>query len=232
LPDCPECGAHVPESDDHHDKDIEFTKTDPGGPRKAQRKSRFHVPWGLFILLGGYAAVSYTYIHFKDLDSPQYRAAMHLRSASQILGKDSGSSATNDQLLEAYNHLIESLILFPDDRWAHDQLEKVEWTLAVRGRKPPPELKRRADMLASAYQNIQAGRTSVLPVGPRDIWDIDAVVDAPGRLVRYFTFGGLVIILLWSYKEFQDYQFHRKHEDEKHLDRREDLRDLDSHRRR
>jgi hypothetical protein len=87
-------------------------------------------------------------------------------------------------------------------------------------------------MLAGQYAQIQEGQRSAMPVGLRNRWDIDALMNSPAEMTRYTLLGGLVIILLWAYKEFQDYLHGRKQDDEKHLHRREELRSLHAHRKR
>jgi hypothetical protein len=231
LPDCPECGAHVPDHGDaHHDSDVTFNE-EQDGKRTATRRRRFHFPWGLVIILGVYAGVSYAYIRNKELNSPSFIAGNHLRAAMQILGQDNGASQPLDSLQTAYAHLVEALGAFPDDKWAHEQLEQVRMVMVRRGTKPLPDLQRKADFLAAAYQELQAGRRHALPVGMRDEWDVDGVMAAPGQMARYAVFGGLVIVLLWAYKQMQEYKFSSKLADERHLDRREELKHLHSHRR-
>jgi hypothetical protein len=198
----------------------------------AKRRWRIHVPWGLFVILGLYGAGVKYYVAYHQENDPQVQAAKHLVAAARILGKDNGASASLENLNKAYEELLQALALFPDDKWAHEQIEQVEWQLRKRGRKPDEGQRRRAEMLANLWQQIQAGRQSVLPVGARDKWDVDAVLDFPNVASQYAMLGGLIIILLWAYREYQDYLHQRGKEDERHLDRREELRHMHVQRRR
>jgi len=127
---------------------------------------------------------------------------------------------------------VEALTLTPEDGWGQQELEKVSWAMARRGTKPPADLKRRADFIAAAWQADQASKRSQLPEGPRERFGFDALEDKAVRLQRYIGLGGVVIFLLWIYREFQDYKFLHKRDDEHELLRRDELRELDAHRRR
>ena len=113
-----------------------------------------------------YSGASYAYIHFATLDSPRYAAATHLRIAGQILANDNGDTASVEDLQVAYQNLVASLTLFPDDRWAHEQLEKVEWALHARGKSPDPEQKRKAAFLGAKFAEMSRGGTSSYPWDP------------------------------------------------------------------
>lgn len=232
LPDCPHCGAQVDhDGHGHHDSDIVVHR---GRDKKIEvgRKWKFHVPWGLFLVLGLYAAGAYSYVQYTNSTSPQTLAAKHLAVAEDILGKDNGESAKSDQLQVAYQELIDALTITPEDAWGHQQLEVVTWELNRRGQKPPAELKRRGDFLAASWQNMQAAKTSQLPESPRERFGLDELEDSASRAKRYIALGSLIIILLWAYKEFQDYKFMHRREDEHEVLHREELLDLGSHRRR
>lgn len=233
LPDCPHCGARVEgESDTHHDRDIVVHRDAGGNVAEVRRRWRLHVPWGLFIILGLYGAAAYGYVQYSDRTSPETRAAQHLMAAERILGPDNGDSAKSEDLLAAYRHLIEALALTPADAWGHTQLERVGWALARRGQKPPPDLKRQADFLGAQWSHIQQDRSSQFPESPRERFGFDAIEDSAGRLRQYLLYGGAVILLFWIYREFQEYKFLHKRDDEHELVRRDELRALDSHRRR
>ncbi|MBS2029461.1 MAG: hypothetical protein JST54_16285 [Deltaproteobacteria bacterium] len=234
LPDCPHCGAHIEQHDRdaHHDKDIRVQRDAGGRAVEVHRKWKVHVPWGLFLLLGLYSAAAYAYVQYSDQTSPQTIAAQHLAAAEQILGSDNGETAKAESLQRAYAHLIEALTLTPEDSWGQQELEKVTWAMARRGTKPPAELKRRADFIAASWQSIQAGKQSQLPESANERFGFDAIESKAVRLQRYLSLGGVVIFLLWIYREFQDYKFLHKRDDEHELLRRDELHELDVHRRR
>lgn len=232
LPDCPHCGAHVDHDPDaHHDRELRIERPH-GRAVEVHRKWKLHVPWGLFVLLGLYGAAAYGYVQYTDQTSPQTLAGQHLLAAQTLLGPDDGDTARDEDLQKAYAELVEGLQILPDDAWGHQQLERVRWALAKRNQQPPPELKRRADFLASARLAAEQGRQSQLPVGPRERFGVDGLVDSAVRLKRYLGVGGLVILVFWFYIELQDYKFAHKRDDEHEVQRREELRALHAHRRR
>lgn len=232
LPDCPHCGAHAEQDPDtHHDRELVVHR---GRDRKLEvgRKWKIHVPWGLFIVLGLYGAGAYAYVEYTNQTSPETRAGKHLLVAERILGKDNGETAKSDQLQVAYAEIVAALTLTPDDAWGHQELEKVGWELGRRGLRPPAELVRRANFLAASWQNEQASKRSQLPESPVERFGLDTFEDEATRLKRYLGLGSVIIIALWAYKEFQDYKFIHKRDDEHELLHREELRELGSHRKR
>ena len=233
LPDCPHCGAPVDHDPDaHHDREIELHRDSGGRVEEVRRRWKLHVPWGLFILLGLYSAAASGDVVYTDRTSPQTLAGQLLVAAERILGADNGDSARTEDLVAAYRHLIQALSLTPDDAGGQKQLERVGWALARRNEAVPPDLKRQADFLGAEWARIQQDRSSQFPESPRERFGFDEIEDKATRLRRYLGFGGVVIVLLWMYREFQDYKFLHKRDDEHELVRRDELRALDAHRRR
>jgi hypothetical protein len=233
APDCPRCGARVNDDvADHHDEELQVDRDRSGKAVEVRRKWKLHVPWGLFLLFGLYGAAAYAYVDYTDHRSPEALAAQNLELAAQLIGPDNGETARDADLQAAYQHLVDGLAVNTDDAWGHKELEVVTFALARRGQKPPADLKRRADFLAANWNHLQQARTSNLPESPRERFEFDRWEDKASRLKRYLGFGGVIIVLLWIYREFQDYKFLHKRDDEHELLRRDELRDLDSHRRR
>jgi hypothetical protein len=234
LPDCLHCGAHVEaDPDAHHDRDLLIRRGhDRSGGVEVHRRWKLHVPWGMFVVLGLYSVAAYFYVQYTDQTSPETIGTQHLVAAQKLLGPDNGDTAPDADLLTAYGELITGLQILPEDAWGHQELDRVTWALAKRNQRPPPDLKRRADFLASARYNAEQGRKSVLPESPMERFQLGGIVDSAARLKRYLGLGGVVILLFWLYIEFQDYKFTHKRDDEHEVRRREELRALNAHRKR
>lgn len=236
LPECAECGAAV--KGDEVDFDVGgYGKKGQKIHKKAhhkldQQKPRMHVPWGLFIILALYFGGVWGYVRYEYYYSPKYIAAKHLRSADQLLGGGDGGRVSLDALKDALDHLIQALNAFPEDTWTQTRIEGVVRHLKERGEKLTKDQQHTVDSLALTYRRNQDAKTSFLPIGARDIWDVDSVLDMPNTMMRNSVVGGLFILAFWLYRTIQD----RKHLHalalERDAYRSEEIDDLGVHRKR
>lgn len=214
LPECAHCGTRIAR-----------------GPR-AQKKSRFPIPWGLFIVLGLYFGSVYAFTQYEFYNSPEYVAARHMRAADQLMGPNGGRTAKLPELEEALDHLLAALEKMPEDAWSHQQVEQVLIRLKERGYEVPKEKQRLLDMLARKYALADQAKRPVLIIGARDIWDFNSIAEMPDKIRRYSWFGGLLIFLIWLYIRWQDMKGADAFLDEKDDERRQELEELGAHRRR
>ena len=219
LPDCPECHREVPES-------AREAAARPQDPVQRGKKIKWPVPWGLFIMLGVYFGLVSLLTHWEYVRSPEYLASRSLRTAAQLLGSDDGRTVEKDKLLDALAALLEAIRQVPDNPYPYQQVEVVARRLEERKVKVPQEMKRELDVLGGRYRAIQDSRKSFMPIGARDIWDIDELSTVPGRIAKRSAVGGLIIFVIWLYRALQE----RKHAIEMELvrqaERRKDLRNL------
>jgi hypothetical protein len=170
---------------------------------KLRPRQKFPVPWGLFIALGVYALGVTGYIWVAYWSSPEYQAAEHYNSAWEILGRDEGRKAPREQMLEAYEHLLEAARLMPQVKSLHDQLESLNWRFEERKLRLPPEYTLRAGAVASVWQRIQAEQQPILVVGARNRgWAPDQLADGPATTVKWSMIGVLIIVVIWAWGRF------------------------------
>lgn len=185
-------------------------------------RRRIPIPWGLFILLGVYFGGIYFYLHYEYYNAPEYKAARHLSIALQMLGADDGLTAEVPELLETLDHLLAALTINPDDPYAHQRIETVVRRLNERNAKLPPDKQKQVDALALRYRRMNDLGSSLIVIGPRDMWDVDYVLEMPGRIARYSIVGGLFIFVIWFYKAWQDRQYLERIAAERMEQRREE----------
>ena len=195
-------------------------------------RRRFPIPWGLFILLGLYFGGVWGFLRYEYYNAPEFKAARHLRIAGQMLGDDNGMTAESANLLEALDHLLAALSAYPDDPLAHQRIEAVVRRLQERNTKLPEEKQKQIDALALRYRRMNELGSELLIVGPRDLWDVDYVLEMPGRIARYSVFGGVIILLIWLYKSLQDRRYLERMAAERMEGRREEIAESSSRRQR
>jgi hypothetical protein len=216
-PDCPECHREVPEAN------LEAAEKDPV---KRAKKHKWPVPWGLLAMLALYFGGVWFYSNWEYRSSPEYNASRHLRIAAQLLGENDGRTADKKVLLEALDNLIAAVKYKPDNIFAQERVQVVERRLLERNVKLDLERRQIVDALAMRYRAAQDRRTSFMPIGARDIWDVEALTDLPGRVARRTAFGALVIVVVWLYKTLQDRKHMSSLELQRQDERRRDLRDI------
>ena len=195
-------------------------------------RRRFPIPWGLFILLGLYFGGVWGFLRYEYYNAPEFKSARHLRIAGQMLGDDNGMTAESANLLEALDHLLAALSAYPDDPLAHQRIEAVVRRLQERNTKLPEEKQKQIDALALRYRRMNELGSELLIVGPRDLWDVDYVLEMPGRIARYSVFGGVIILLIWLYKSLQDRRYLERMAAERMEGRREEIAESSSRRQR
>lgn len=217
LPDCPECHREVPE---------ETLEAAAATPEERARRHRWPIPWGLFIMLGLYFAAVLGYTRYEYVNSPEYKASRHLRIADQLLGQDNGLTAEKEQLVEALDNLIIAMKYVPENVWAQKKVEVLARRLSERKVKLTREQQQLVDALGRKYRVAEDKKTSFMPIGVRDIWDIDALKEMPGRVLQRTFLGGFIIFIVWLYKTLQDRKHMLKLEMERQTGRRKDLREV------
>ncbi len=195
-------------------------------------RRRFPIPWGLFILLGLYFGGVWGFLRYEYYNAPEYKAARHLRIAGQMLGEDNGMTAEASDLLKALDHLLAALSAYPDDPLAHQRIEAVVRRLQERNTKLPGEKQKQIDALALRYRRMNERGSELLIVGPRDLWNVDYALEMPGRIARYSVFGGVIILLIWIYKSWQDRRYLERMVAERMEGRREEIAESSSRRQR
>jgi hypothetical protein len=169
----------------------------PDAPKKRQP---FPVPWGLLIALGIYFLCVTAFTWWRYWSSPEYQAATHYAEAVEILGVDDGRKCAPDQLIEAYEHLLEAGRLMPDVKELHERAERLNWRFEERHIKQPIELRHRAEANANVWLANEQKRAPMLVVGVRDRgWAPDQLIDGPATVFKWSFLGVLVIVIIWAY---------------------------------
>lgn len=173
-------------------------------PAPAENKRPpFPFPWALVVALAAYYGLVTGYVWLQYWDSPEYAAALHLQQAGGLLGKEDGRTANQEQLLEAYSHLLEAVRLLPDEAWIHKELERVHARIEQRGWQLPQDLKHRADAVAIVTERREAARKPILAVGARDRgWDPESLLAGPGKTFAWSLVGAFGIVVLWAQVRF------------------------------
>jgi hypothetical protein len=190
------------------------------------------VPWGLIVLLVLYFGGIWLFVRLEYHHSPRFQAARHLHDASLLLGSDDGRTAPLEDLKKALDHLLAALSVFTDDHWAHQRLEQVIRRLKERKVSLSREQQGSADALSQVYRRIQDGKAAILVVGVYDLWDVDAVLNAPQEIMNKSVYGGLLIVLLWMYRARQESKLLGRMALDRQDERRRDLDELNRHRKR
>lgn len=230
LPDCRHCGAPVPDPEEPSAAADPFQDVGPQKP-PPRRKPRLF-PIGLLVTLAVYGLLAREYIRREYYQSPQFQAAVRLRQAQELLGRDDGRTARREDLLEALRLSVDAAGILPDNAWAHRRAEIIAARMSERRVDVPDAIRRKMDMLGAKWRRMQDDRTWELPVTARDLWDVDAVIRAPRTAVNVAIGVGFVIVLVWASMVYQDRLRRRAAEDQKRTELKEDLRDLNLHRRR
>lgn len=189
------------------------------------------MPWGLFIALGVYAAMVAGYIQLTYWSSPEYQAVQHFDRAWAILGPAEGRTSSRDELVAAYENLLEAARLAPDVTKLHEQLERLNWRFEERHLSMPEDLRRRADAVAVLWQRIQKERAPILVVGVRDRgWSADQLRDGPGRAVSWSLLGVVLILAAWAYLRFGARRIEEAERDKELVKMEAEVRALAGHR--
>lgn len=190
------------------------------------------MPWGLIVLLVLYFGGIWLYVRLEYHHSPRFQAARHLRDASLLLGGDDGHTAPLEDLQKALDHLLAALSVYTDDPWAHQRLEQVIRRLKERKATLSREQQGSADALSQVYRRLQERRAAILLVGAYDLWDVDAVLNAPQEIMTKSVYGGLLIVLFWMYRARQERRLLGRMALDRQDERQRDLEELDQHRKR
>ncbi len=216
--DCPSCQTPLDTEDDTH----------VDGPPRRQ----LGVPWGLLIVLGIYFLSVLGISEYQKRTSPTYQAALHVREAMKVLGKDGGETAPTDELFGALDHLIKALGHLPEDLWCHDRVEQVARRLVERRVAIPRETQRTLDALANRYRQAREAKHFFAPIGPRDVWDFDAATRGPAKVLQWSLAGAGLIIALWLYAALGSRKRLEALAQERRQERRKDVARLGDFRRR
>ncbi len=171
-------------------------------PALTRLRMPFPVPWGLLIVLGLYATVVTLYIGLQYWRSPEYQAAVHYREAYPVLQQRPGVPDKREELLAAYEHLLEAARLLPAATALHQELEKLNWRLDRTG-GVPRELQLRAGAVAELWRRIQEQHDPYLVIGAAERgWAPDQLVAGPARAFGWAVAGALLILAVWAYRMF------------------------------
>jgi hypothetical protein len=166
--------------------------------RKPAPRRPFPTSRWLLIALGAYAAAVLLYLGIGYWRSPDYQAASHYQDAQELLGPTRGGKAKREELIEAYEHLLEAARLKPEVRELHDQLEQLNGVFELRRFELPAELRHRSDAVAMTWRRIQDQHQSMLEGSLRDRgWAPDQLVEGPSRAIKLAIAGAAVIVLGW-----------------------------------
>lgn len=191
--ECPDCGQSLATRPGTGTRSGSALHTQPG------RQVRNSVIILVFVL-GAYAGAVYGIGAFVYYRSPEYKVQQEILKAEKIMGRDEGRAATPPQLYEAYEHYLNAVAIDPELISAYRRIEAIEWRYAERQVPVPSELKQRLNMASSRSQILKAqAHPGVLPVGPADRWDFQALSDIPVKAVKFGLFGASVIITAWVY---------------------------------
>jgi hypothetical protein len=175
------------------------------GPVARAKKSRWPIPWGLFIALGVYWALVTFYTRYEYINSKEYKASRYLRVAAQLLGEDDGKTVPKENLLQAADNLLMAIKVGPEENtWAQQRVEVVARRLQERRMKIPQDLQQQLDALGFKYRAAMDAKKGFLPIGAYDIWDIEGAKQVPFQVAQRGVLGGLVILVFWLYKTMQD----------------------------
>jgi hypothetical protein len=182
----------------------------------ARTKTRFPIPWGLFLALGVYALLVLAYVKFQYWDSAPYQAAVHYARALHLLGVDDGRTCSEAQLTEAMKEVLEAARLMPDELELAKHSERLRFRFEERKFKISKDLERHAELVSATAQRHAREQEPWLVVGVRDRgWGPEQLLAGPRRAVLWSIPGGVLLILLWGYGRFSARAVRaREHEDE------------------
>lgn len=187
-------------SDDAEDTQ---TQADPAPAKKLRLP--FPFPWGLLVGLGLYALAVLGYVWATYWRTPEFQAGEHVEAAMELLGGDDGARLSQPQMEEAFVHLLEAGRLVPRDRWVHERLQLLRVRMDERKLRLSPELVRRAEAIALLLERIENEEAPTLVVGLRDRkWTARDILTGPKNAVLWSIPGGVIIVLLWSYRAFTE----------------------------
>lgn len=186
----------------------------PAPPAPAKR--RFPIPYGLFIALAVYAVAVLAYIKFEYWDAPGYVAAEKYSRALWLLGADDGRKCSEAQLTEAMELTLEAARLVPDEKSLAEHTERLRYRFEERKFKIPKDLERHAELVSATAQRREREKDPWLVVGVRDRgWGPEQLLGGPKRAVLWSIPGGVLIILIWAYGQFNARKIReREHEDD------------------
>ncbi len=181
--------------------------------------------------LGVYVAAVYGYLTLRHWGSPEYQAAVHYHQALELLGADHGRKAPKEQLVRAYEHLLEAARRMPQVRTLHDDLESLNHRFVERGWPIPQELKNRAEAVAVLWRRIQDANEPILVVGVRHRgWAPDQLLDGPSQTLKWASIGVVLIFALWSYYRFGAQRLMRERREQQLEETERELKALAGHR--
>ncbi len=224
LPDCRHCGEPLP-ADPQEPPPEEETK-----PKRASGPRRF-IPVGLVVTLAVYGVLVQLFLSYQYYSAPEYQAALRLHEAQELLGSDDGRTASRENLTRALDLSLEAASLVPSNTWAQKRAEITLARMRERDVEIPIDLRRKMDFVGAKWREIQDDQASVFPIGARDLWDVDAVLAAPRIVLKVAMILGVAIALAWGYFYYQELRRRRLAEDKRLALLKEDLRQLNSHRR-
>lgn len=172
----------------------------PEAAQKKPRKIPFSVPWGLFVLLGLYAAGVYLYIWANYYDSPEYKAARSYARALALLGDGDGRRCSEDNLNQAFKLTMEAAVLLPENRDLVEHLESLRHRFDERHLKLNKEWVNQVEMMSAHTLKREQERQSIGVVGMRDKgWHPEQLLEGPQRVVMWSIPGAVLIIAFWAY---------------------------------
>ncbi len=170
-------------------------------PKSASRG--FPIPWGLFIVLGVYAASVYGYIWSQYWNSPEFKAAMSYARALSLLGVDDGRRVSEADLNRGFELTMEAALLMPDELQLVEHLENLRHRFEERKFKMKQDWVNKVEMMSAHTMRIEQEKKAWLVVGSRDRgWAPDQLLRGPERVVLWSIPGGVLIIAFWAYTRF------------------------------
>jgi hypothetical protein len=125
---------------------------------------------------------------------------------------------------------LDATNLMPENAWAHRRAELIAGRMRERSIDLPEDVRRKMNFSGAKWTAIQDERSFSLGIAPRDLWDVDAVLEAPRTAMKGAIFIAVLIAVVWGYIYYQEHLRRRTIEDDKQAGLKEDLRQLNSHR--
>jgi hypothetical protein len=220
LPECRHCGYELEDT----------TATVADAEVSKGRRGPF-IPYGLVITLVVYGALVKVFLDHQYYESAPFQAALKIHEVQQLLGRDDGRTATRDSLLQALDLTLQAANLMPEDSWGLRRAETIAARMAERSIDVPQESRRRMEFLGARERELAQGRASELNLTARDLWNVDAVLEAPALALKVAAILGVVIALCWGYVYYQGRLARQALGDKATKQTKRELRQLSAHRR-
>lgn len=179
-----------------------------------------NLPWGLLLVLIAYGLGVYAYVWAVYWNSPVYQAALLHSRAVVLLGKDSGRTATERNLVSAYEMTLSAAALIPEDLELLEELQRLRALFEARHFHLRPDLVHSTEMVAAKARRLEDAQQPWLLLGAREHgWAADQIITGPRRAVLWSIPGVVFIIGAWGVAWFR----RRKQARDKHTAQQTEL---------